>query len=157
MRDRWFEDIIAQLRVDQLQLSTNTAPPEKRQRYDALIEGSAEGVLLVQQGSVTRHFVERLVRQFVKGARPHLARIKTLAATANDSEVLMWIELRREDELLEDQLTLLEAEVNAQFHDWGYDLDLMIVEATDAIPVPEHYSVIYRTDESLPGTPTASE
>ena len=156
-RDEWFEEIIAQLRIDQLQLETNTASREKRERYETLMSGDPERLLLQQQAGVTRHFVGLLVRDFVRRAIPHLPRIKLLAATANDAEVLMWIELKAEDELLEDQLTLIEAEVNAAFHDRGYDLDLMIVEAEDELSKPAHYVEIYSADEPLPSAPAPGE
>ena len=156
-QDQWFEEIIQQLRIDQLQLQTNTASRAKRERYETLIAGDPEQLLLQQQASVTRHFVGNLVRDFVQRAIPHLPRIQRLAATANDAEVLMWIELKAEDELLEDQLTLIEAEVNAAFHDRGYDLDLMIVEAEDGLSKPAHYVEIYNADEPLPSTPAAGE
>ena len=154
-RDQWFEDMIAQLRIDQLQLETNTASREKREHYEALIVGDAESILLQQQLRVTHHFVSRLVRTFVEKALPYFSKISRLAATANDAEVLMWIELKEEDESLEDQLTMVEAEVNAAYHNQGYDLDMMIVEVADAIPTPEHYVEIYNANEPLPSPPAA--
>ena len=156
-RERWFDEIVASLRVDQLQLETGTAPADKRAHYDRLMSGDPEQILLSQQVAVTRHFVGQLLRRFVMLALPHLPRISAMAATANDAEVLMWIELREEDELLEDQLTMIEAEVNAEFHAKGYDLDLMIVEAEDDLPVPEHYAMIYDAHEPLPSALAAGE
>ena len=156
-RDRWFDDVVAQLRVDQLQLQTDTASEAKRAHYDLLVGGDADALLLRQQEQVTQHFVTRLLVSFVVKLRPHLPRIRAVAATSNDAEVLLWIELREEDELLEDQLTMIEAEVNAEFHDRGYDADLMIVEREDALPIPEHYAVLYHADESLPSAPTTGE
>ena len=155
-RASWFNDMVAQLRVDEIQLETNTASKEKRERYDVLMNSSPEDILQKQQEIVTRHFVTKLLVDFLRESKPHWPRISRLAASANDAEVLMWIELKAEDELLEDQLTMIEASVNSRYHDLGYDLDFMVVEAEDEIPVPEHYALIPIANEPLSSTPKAS-
>lgn len=141
--------MVAQLRVDELALETQTATTEKREHYEMLINGSPEQLLLRQQEGVTRHFVSKMLVDFVRLSLPHWPRIRRLAASANDSEVLLWIELFEEDDLLENQLTDIEARVNSRFHELGYDLELMVVEADDQLTIPSHYAILHDVGESV--------
>ena len=65
---------------------------------------------------------------------------KKLAFDINDTEVLVWAEIDNNNEELEKQLILAEAQVNSRYHQYGYDMTSMIVEESDLLPIPNHYS-----------------
>lgn len=92
--------------------------------------------------SNVKHWSTKLLFQFLQESRPYWLRLNCIAVSSNESEAFVWIELNEEDDQLEDQLTMLEASVNARYHYLGYDLDMMIVEAEAQIAIPDQYSLI---------------
>lgn len=147
VEQEWFERLIAQLHVDQLTVSTHTARPDQQTFYESIIHGDGNRAMAIQQQGVTKFFVTQILSLFISRIQPHLPRLAKVATALTDSEVLLWIETKADDELLEDQLTEIEAEINAKFHPYRYDVEMMIVESADRLPVPPHYFSLY--DEAV--------
>ncbi|AQG80179.1 hypothetical protein AWR27_13130 [Spirosoma montaniterrae] len=86
-----------------------------------------------------KHFVGKIIVDYIQllGKRQP----RKLAFDFNDSEVLVWAEISDDDAEMERFLILTEARINAKYHDFGFDMTTMLVEANDGMPVPNHYQI----------------
>lgn len=140
VQEVWFDDLIAQLKVDQVQLETDTASAEKKNFYETLINGTAEQQALMNKKFAQQTFIPRIIVAFlnaIKGTLP-----LHLAFDFNDSQVLLWAVIADDDEVMEDRLILAEAKVNAEFHKYGFAMVSTIVEESDRARTPNHYKII---------------
>ena len=64
-----------------------------------------------------------------------------LAFDYNDNEVLIWAEVKDDDEAFQRLLIRAEARVSSKYYKFGYSLESMIMEASDNYPIPPHYQV----------------
>mgnify|MGYP000721970563 CR=1 FL=1 len=135
----WFQELIGTIKVHELQLSTQTASSEIQNLYSKLIGGNFEDIYHKSKEDGNKYFIGKLVLDY-------LLLIKeipvTLALSFSGSKVLAWAEIDDEREDLEDFLLMSEAEVNAKYSAYGYDLTTTIVEKSDSLEVPSHYSPI---------------
>ena len=86
-----------------------------------------------------KHFVGKIIFEYIQLLGKQQPR--KLAFDFNDSEVLVWAEINDDDDAMERFLILTEAKINAKYHDFGFDMTTMLVEACDQSPVPNHYQV----------------
>ena len=139
-RDQWFEELIATLSADKFMLDTDTATPELKSLYGNLIEGNADKLASQGKELSQHHFISRILVDYLSVIRKNHLMPKKLAFDINDTEVLVWAEIDDNNEELEKQLILAEAQVNSRYHQYGYDMTSMIVEKSDLLPIPNHYS-----------------
>lgn len=138
--EAWFEDLIAQLKADQLQLETNTAGQEKKFLYDTLMKGTPTQMAMLSKKMAQQAFVPQIVVAFLKTIQGQMP--QHLAIDYNDSQVLLWAVIKDDDEEMENRLILAEAKVNAEFHKYGFDMVSTIVEESDRAKTPNHYKII---------------
>jgi len=122
-----------------VQLETNTADEHLRATYDTLMNGSQNEIAFVGKLQANMYFIKNMVLAYLKLALP-AAPVK-LAFDMDDSEVLIWAEIEDDNEEKENQLLLAEADINAKFHEFGYDLTSTIVECRDNLQIPNHYII----------------
>lgn len=84
-----------------------------------------------------KHFVSKIIFEYLQLLGKRLPR--KLAFDFNDSEVLVWAEIEDDDEGMERFMILTEADVNARYHQFGFDMTTTLVEASDEFPLPNHY------------------
>ena len=138
----WFDGFMAQLSADQLQLETNTATPEKEAFYNRLASGSGDKINQMSRVQSSMYFIENLVRTYLNelGSRKRFP--LKLAMDLSDAKVLVWAEIKDDDETTEDAMRLAEAKVNAQFMSYGFHLSSTIIEQSDCLSIPSHYQSI---------------
>jgi len=139
IKDAWFDEFIAAIRTHQLQLETNTASQELKKMYDVAMHGSDNDLAVLSKMSANQHFIKKVIVQYLTEVAKQMP-IK-LAFDLDDSEVLVWAEIKDDDEETENFLLLSEAKVNSMFHKYGYDLTSTIVETRDKVSIPNHYSI----------------
>ena len=135
----WFDDLIAGLRTHQLQLETDTAPQEMRTFYSALMKDDADEIWKFNKAAAQKHFVMKIIVEFLDILDKDLP--AKLAFDYNDSEVLVWSEIEDNNEDQERKLIRAESKINAAFHEYGFDMETMIVEQCDNLPIPNHYRI----------------
>lgn len=137
--DPWFDQLVATLRTHQIQLETETASPELREFYTVVLSGNDDEMGRLNKIAAQKHFVGKIVFDYIKllGKRQP----RKLAFDFNDSEVLVWAEINDDDAEMERFLIMTEAKINAKYHDFGFDMTTMLVEACDNLSVPNHYQV----------------
>ena len=140
--DQWFESLISSIKVDHLQLKTDTATIEKKRIYDNMIEGRFSDMALDMRNSSSQFFIEELVKDFISELNERKVSTHKLAFDLSDAKVLVWAEIDDLDEQSEDGLILAEARINAHFSKYGFHISSTIVEKSDNLFVPPHYSSV---------------
>lgn len=137
--EAWFDNFIATLRTHQVQMETDTANSEQKKFYETIFAGNADEVAHLGKRGAQQHFVSRIIVDYVKiiaDAKP-----LKLAFDYDDSEVLVWAEVKNGDLELEKKLLKAEAIINSKYHWFGFDMETTIVETGDHLPVPNHYKL----------------
>jgi len=140
--DQWFETMIGSIKVDQLQLQTNTATAEKTRIYDNIIEGRHSEMFSDMRNISSQFFIEELVKEYLTELNKRKVATENLAFELSDAKVLVWAEIEDLDEKSEDGLILAEAKTNALFSRYGFHISSTIIEKGDNISSPPHYSSI---------------
>ena len=140
VQESWFENFIAAIRTHQLQLETNTAPEDLKHAYSVFMHGSDHEMAMLNRLSANSHFIKKIVLDYMVLARNRMP--LQLAFDMNGGEVLVWAEIENDNEEMEDFLLMAEAEVNAAYHKYGYDMTSTIVEQRDKLGVPNHFTKI---------------
>jgi hypothetical protein len=140
VQEAWFENFIAAVRTHQLQLETNTAPNDLKKAYSVFMHGSDNDLAMLNRVTANKHFIQKIILEYMNRVRERMP--QKLAFDLNGNEVLVWAEIKNDDEELEDFLLMAEAEVNAQYHKYGYDITSTIVEQRDNLNVPNHFTTI---------------
>ena len=138
-RTLWFDNLISTLRLHEIQLDTETANPQLRKLYDVMISENFDEMFRLNKAAAQEFFVKKIIVEYLQLLGDKLP--TKLAFDFNDSEVLVWAEIEDNQEILERSLTLAEAKINAKFHPYGFDMESMIVEKGDGLPVPNHYKI----------------
>jgi len=140
--DEWFEGLLHSLQVDHLQLQTDTADEEKKRMYDIMINGKYSDMFSDMRRTSSQFFIEQLIKEYLMELKNRQVNPKQIAFDLSDAKVLVWSEINDSDEISEDGLILSEAKINAKYSRYGFHISSTIVENSDGIPVPPHYSII---------------
>lgn len=141
-QDQWFETMISSIKVDQLQLQTNTATKEKTRIYNNIIEGKHSEMFSDMRNISSQFFIEELVKEYISELSERNVSTSQLAFDLSDAKVLVWAEIEDLDEKSEDGLILAEARINARFSNFGFHISSTIIEKGDRLMVPPHYSSV---------------
>jgi hypothetical protein len=139
-RDEWFEKFVAYLSADKFMLDTDTASVELKTLYGDLMEGNADKLALQGKTMSQQHFISKMLVEYLNILKHKKIFPQKLAFDINDNEVLVWAEVNDDNDEMEKQLILAEAQVNAKFHHQGFDMTSLIVENSDFLPIPNHYA-----------------
>lgn len=137
--EKWFDELISGLRAHQLQLETGIASSELLSIYNKLIGGNSDQVVHLSKNLSQQYFVGKIIYEYLQLLKDKKPR--KLAFDFDDSEVLVWAEIEDNDEAFEKELILIEAKINAKYHQYGYDMSTTIVEISDQLSIPNHYRV----------------
>lgn len=140
--EEWFEEMLNSLRVDQIQLQTDTADEDKKRFYDIMFNGKYHEMFSDMRSTSSQFFIEHLVKEYLHELKSQQVNPIHLAFELSDAKVLVWTEINDDDETSEDGLILSEAKINAKYSKYGFHISSTIVESSDEIPVPPHYSLI---------------
>ena len=138
--EKWFDDIVSTLRVHELQLSTNTASEERKKIYDVFMSGNEDNIHDLSRKTSQAFFVKKILLNYISVISDIINDINHLAFAHNDAQVYVWAEINDDDESIEADLYLAAAQVNADFHDYGYGIQSTIVESCDELSIPVHYT-----------------
>lgn len=135
----WFDNFIASLRSDQIQLESNIATKDKKNLYAIMMEGDEDKIALSSRIHTSMHFIKRLLLNYLKNIYKDEINTIKLAFNLSDSKIHVWAEINDDDEKTEDYLLLLEARLNAEFEQFGICISSTIVEESDFLSIPSHY------------------
>ncbi|WP_460914577.1 hypothetical protein [Spirosoma areae] len=140
----WFDNFMNHLRVDRMSLETNTATTEKQSFYQRMATANAADLALTSRTQSSQYFLGRLILDYVEELKQRLVEPRQLAMDFSDASVLVWAEIDDDDEVMEDQLRLAQAKINAQYSQYGFYLSSTIVETSDCLAIPSHYQSILK-------------
>lgn len=140
--EAWFDELIATLRAHQIQLETQTADRELKKFYETVFGGSMDELAHLGKVGAQKHFIPRIIVDYLNLLSKNQP--LKLAFDFSDSEVLVWAEIKDSDEEMERALLKAEAHINSKYHTYGFDMETTIVESSDSLAIPNHYS-LYRS------------
>ncbi len=138
---KWFDEFIGQLRVDELMLTTGTAPKAKDELYKSLMANDLEKISFDNRRFSTQYFISKLLTDYLSALFKFNTMPQKLAFDLSDSKILVWAEINDDDEVTEDALIMAEAKANATYFGKGFFVNSTIVEKSDNISVPVHYNL----------------
>jgi hypothetical protein len=128
--NQWFDEMVSNLRVDQLLLQADVLERQKKEVYEAMIMGNQDFMHKYARKTSSAFFIKNLVDS------------NRVALELSNSKVLVWAEIENDDELTEDALILSAAKVNYAFSTFGFHISTTIVEVDDNLNVPKHYKEV---------------
>jgi predicted transcriptional regulator len=140
IQNEWFEEMISSLKIDQLLMQTNTIDEQKKEVYKAMMDKNDSKVHQYAREMSSRHFIYNLVESYINELVERKTELNKLAFDLLNSKVLVWAEIKDDDEYSEDSLILSAAKVNNEFYKYGIHLSPTIVEESDNIKIPDHYN-----------------
>ncbi|QDK77971.1 hypothetical protein EXU85_04945 [Spirosoma sp. KCTC 42546] len=140
----WFDSFMNHLQVDHMSLETNTATTEKQDFYQRMATANATDLAFTSRIQSSRHFLGQLILSYIDELRQRHVEPRQLAMDFSDASVLVWAEIDDDNELMEDQLRLAQAKINAQYSQYGFYLSSTIVEQSDCLAIPSHYQSILK-------------
>jgi hypothetical protein len=138
----WFDNMIATLRADQIELESGIANKEKQELYRPLLSGDAFKMAENVRTESSKFFISEIVRDYFNELKIRKANPVSLALQLSESKILVWAIVHDDDEACEDQLFLAEAAVNSRFHQHGFYVSTTLVEESDSCKVPNHFALI---------------
>jgi len=142
MMDQWFSSMIDHLRTDHFMLETNIASREKKEFYQAILENDSDKILTQMRRDSSQFFIKAIVFDYLSELKAANKNPIKLALGLSDSKILVWSEIKDDDEEMEDLLLITEAKINGKYHDKGFYINSTIIEASDKMPIPPHYQTI---------------
>lgn len=140
----WFEDFIAEINTDFLLLETNTASEHKAKFYHKIANSTENELAHLSRMSSSTFFIKKLVYDYIENLGAKDVKVNNLGLDLSDAKVLVWAEIEDDDEAAEDALRLLEAKINAQYAQYGFNVTSTIVEKSDFITIPSHYQSLIK-------------
>lgn len=138
--NKWFEDMISNLKIDQLLIQSDIIDQEKGEVYRAMIERDDDFVHGYARKTSSFYFIRNLVDSYVAELINRSVKLSKLAFELMNSKVLVWAEINDDDEKAERELILSSAKVNNEFSQYGFHISSTIVEKSDRLNVPNHYT-----------------
>lgn len=137
--NQWFDDFISNLRIEQDLLNADVLEKNKREIYEAMISGNDDFMHNYARKSSSAFFIKNLIDSYLIELAERKVVPKKIALELSDAKVLVWAEIKNDDEASEDNLILAAAKVNSQFSKYGFHISSTIVEENDKLNVPKHY------------------
>lgn len=137
--ENWFDDVVAQLRTHQLSLEMDVANDDLKSFYSTMMHGNSYQLAKMGKDLSNQFFIPKILLEYLSLVKKDMP-IK-LAFDMSGSEILIWAEIDDDNWEMEQKLILSEAKINAKYHEYGYDLTSMIVERSEQLNIPKHYSI----------------
>lgn len=138
----WFDNLVATIRKDQLLLESGIAPKEIKEAYNLLMCGNNQKLQVAVRNLNSSYFIEKLVLSYIQELNARKSAPVKLALQLSESKILVWAEIKDNDEKTEDALLLAEAKINAEYHKFGFNISSTIMEESDNYPIPEQFSML---------------
>jgi hypothetical protein len=139
---KWFDEMVSNLKVDELLLQTDVLEKHKKEVYEALISGDEYFMHNYAKKSSSAFFIKNLIDSYFIELIESNAKPNKIALELSDSKVLLWAEIANNDEPTEDALIMSAAKVNHEFSRYGFHISSTIVEVDDQLNIPTHYKEV---------------
>jgi hypothetical protein len=140
--NKWFDDMVANLRIDQLLIQSDILEKQRKDVYEAMISGNHDFMHDYARKSSSAFFIKNLIDSYFIEIVERQAMPRKLALELSNSKVLVWAEIENDDEKTEDGLILTAAKINNDFAKYGFHVSSTIVEVDDQLEIPKHYKEV---------------
>lgn len=140
--NQWFDDMVANLRVDQLSMQTCVLEKQKKELYEAMIKGDVNFTHNYALKSSSAFFIKNLINSYLIELIERQRVPNRLAFDLSNSKILVWAEINNDDECTERALILSAAKANIDFAQYGVHISSTIVEERDGLRIPSQYKEI---------------
>ncbi|MEO0058972.1 MAG: hypothetical protein RLZZ312_619 [Bacteroidota bacterium] len=138
----WFDEMVSNIRYDQLLLKSDLLEKQKKEVYDAMISGNHDFMHNYARKNSSAFFIKNLIDSYFIELITRKKTPNRLALELSNSKILVWAEIMNDDEDTENALILAAAKVNNDFSKYGFHLSSTIVEKDDLMDVPAHYKEV---------------
>jgi hypothetical protein len=142
--DMWFETTIQELRDDYQAIKLGTAPKEKEDFYNKLINIDNDDELSNElKERISVKFLKKALQAYGTQITSSKHRPLQIALNHSDNKLLVFAIIEDGDEDTENMLLAVAAEINYKFERYGIRVSTMIIEESDNYPVPKHYMPLF--------------
>jgi hypothetical protein len=139
---QWFDNFVASIRAEELQLVSGIAIQEKKDFWKPLLENNTLEIAARTREAGSMLIIPELVTDYINGFKLRDIKLFSLSLQLSDSNILVWAVVNDDDEATMDQLFLLEAEVNAKYSDYGLHISTTIMEKSDNCAIPSQFQPV---------------
>jgi len=132
-------DIMNHLEMDKMIFKENVATDEKQKLYETFVKGNPLDILQKLRVDTSKAFIGVAMKEYFKQLNVRSAQPIQLAVSSNDAKLLVWAEIKDDDEKTENALIMSEAFVNSIISKYGFYFVTTIVEQSDNTSIPPHY------------------
>jgi hypothetical protein len=139
----WFDNVVHNLRFDEQLYQNDIMPDERKEVLDNMISGNQPAVHGYVRQISTQYFIENLLNEYINELLGVYKKSpKKLGLELSDSKILVWAEIKAEDEAAENALILSQAKVNSKYEQYGFHISSTIVDENDNLEIPNHYTKV---------------
>lgn len=138
----WFDDMVSNLRVDELKMEVGILDKKTAAFYDAMIKGDGNAMHNFGRRFSSEYFIKKLLNSYISELVKRNGLPEKLAFDMSDSKVLVWAQIKDDDEQVEKSLILSAAIINYEFEKYGFHISTTIVEEEDSLEIPTHYKSV---------------
>lgn len=138
----WFDKMVANLRYDQTLIENDILEEGKKEVYDTMMSGNHESMSDLGRKYSTTYFISTIIDKYFKELIKTKNKPNKIALELSHSNILVWAEIKDDDDMMENALILAEAKINAYFSKFGFNISSTIVEKCDGLEVPDHYKKV---------------
>lgn len=139
----YFNNFISELRTDELSLKTGVASEDKVKKYNIYSKGTPKEIARYNVSSNSLELIKDLIVDYMKSIKQFNANPTKLAFDWSVNKLRVWAEIKDNDETTENALILSEAKANALNKNYGVYVTTTIVEDSDKLNIPPHYTSIF--------------
>lgn len=140
--ESFFDELVGNLRYDEQMLRIGTLDEEKVNFYEAAVLGNQEFIFKQMKQGSSIYFISKMMPYYLNELIKSGSFPKKLALEMSDNRILVWAEIKENDEAMENALILSESKTNAKFSEFGFSISSTIVEDCDNLKIPSHYKEI---------------
>lgn len=138
----FLEQMLNQVVTDTMMHDIKALPNDTHKLYNDLATGNIEHALELSKDAYFMHVYQKLISDYFSKLSFSETKPNQLAVCLSHSKLLIWAEISDDDEKLENQLILLQAEMNVKYEKNGLIVKTTIVEESDNFEIPNHYSMV---------------
>jgi hypothetical protein len=142
----WFDMIAFEIHLDKTTHEQGIMDEKLKTLYTDLANGDVETMLAHSQDVANNYYRKKITLDFLNDINFDNCNLTKLAINYNQNSILVWSEIKDDDDKAEDCLIMLQAKINAKYGERGYRLSNTIVEEGENIPLPTHYRQIKITE-----------
>ncbi|HQW96444.1 MAG TPA: hypothetical protein PLU58_11605 [Saprospiraceae bacterium] len=140
--DTFFNKLISAFQADHFMIKEDIAHEHTKKMYHDLIHGNELELARRAREQSTMTYITNILTDYLSEVASFKNKPQGLHFGLSDSKILVWAIVKDDDEETEDNLLMAEAKVNSTYYNHGFYLTSTILEESDKIPPPPHYSEI---------------